>query len=163
MRSTRDTPLFVTLASLALWAACSSQATKPPAETGASFSLPDASSTCQGSATPAANATDGGDPLCTPDLPKVSYANDVVPIFAQCSGDVCHAPWSIASTVGQHSIACCDHRWFIEPGQPSASHIIQAVRGTDACVSQMPLGEGALPQSSIRTLIAWVCQGATAD
>jgi hypothetical protein len=164
MSSTRDKSRFATLASLALWGACSSQATKPSAEAGTSFSLPDAgNTTCRGSATPAASATDGGDPLCTPDLPKVSYTNDVVPVFALCGGDVCHTPWSVATAVGQHSVECCDHRSLIEPGHPSASHIIQAVRGVGACVPQMPLDEGVLPQASITTLVAWVCQGATQD
>jgi hypothetical protein len=162
MSSTRDTAIFATLASFLLFGACSSQAASPSAEAGASFSLPDASSTCVGSATPTANATDGGDPSCTPDLPKVSYTNDVVPILAQCSGEVCHAPWDFGNTVGQPSVDCCDHRSLIAPAQPSASAVIQAVLGAGACVPQMPLG-GVLPQTSITTLVAWVCQGATKD
>jgi hypothetical protein len=157
-----NTPIFEVLASIVLLGACSSQATKPSADASWSFSLPDAGATCRGSSTPAANATDASDPLCTPDLPKVSYANDVVPVLAQCSGDACHA-WNFGNTVGQHSVSCCDYRWLIEPGQPSASHLIQAVRGVGACVSQMPLGEGVLPKASINTLVAWVCQGATKD
>lgn len=100
------------------------------------------------------------DPLCTPDLPSVSYRQDVAPILASCSGEVCHAPWQYPTLVGQRSASCCDHRWLLEPGQPSASHLIQAVRGTGACVPQMPLDEGALAASDIATLIAWTCEGA---
>jgi hypothetical protein len=158
----RNTPIPAVLASVVLFGACSSQSAKAAADAGASFSLPDTGPTCRGNSTVAASATDGGDPLCTPNLPKVSYTNDVAPILAHCSGEVCHAPWDFGNTVGQPSVACCDHRWLIEPGQPSTSHIIQTVRGAGACVPQMPL-EGVLAQASVTTLVAWVCQGAIKD
>jgi hypothetical protein len=153
--------VLATLAPFVLLGACSSQPGKTVADAAVSFSLPDSGPLCLGSSTPATNTTDAGDPLCTPNLPKVSYTNDVAPILAQCSGEVCHAPWDVANTVGQRSKACCDQRWLIAPGQPSDSHIIQAVRGTGACVPQMPLDQGVLPAASIATLVAWVCQGAT--
>ena len=160
MSPMRNTPIPAVLACVGFLGSCSSQSAKSSADASSSFSLPDAGPTCLGSGTPAAKATDAGDPLCTPDLPKVSYTNDVAPILAQCSGEVCHAPWNFGNMVGQHSVACCDHRWLIEPEQPSASHIIQAVLGAGACVPQMPLG-GVLPDASVATLVAWVCQGAT--
>jgi len=93
-------------------------------------------------------------------MPAVSFAKDVVPILGLCGGDVCHAPWQYQALVGQHSTACCDHRWLVEPGQPSTSHVIEAVRGVGACVPQMPLGEGSLTDADIAKLVAWVCQGA---
>jgi hypothetical protein len=145
-----------------LFGACSSQSAKPSADASTSFSLPDLGPSCVGSSAPAADASDGGDPLCTPELPKVTYASDVVPILGQCTGEVCHAPWDVGNSVGQPSVACCDHRWLIAPGQPSASHIVQTVRGVGSCVPQMPLG-GVLPPASVTTLVAWVCQGATKD
>jgi hypothetical protein len=159
-----NTSAFAPLAAVVLLGACSSsQPAKPTADAAVSFSLPDAGPTCLGSSTPTANPTDAGDPLCTSKLPKVSYTNDVAPILAQCTGEVCHAPWNVENSVGQPSVACCDHRLLIVPGQPSASHIIQAVRGTGACVPQMPLDQGVLPAASVATLVAWVCQGATSD
>jgi hypothetical protein len=94
------------------------------------------------------------------DLPSVSFGKNVSPILGVCSGEVCHAPWQYATLVGAQSESCCDHRWLVEPGQPSNSHLIQAVRGVGACVPQMPLGEGSLAASDISALIAWVCAGA---
>jgi hypothetical protein len=159
------TTVLAVLASFLL-GACSSQPAKPspeaaPPDAGSSFFLPDASIGCSGSSTPA-QVTDAADPLCTSALPHVSYANDVLPILSQCSGEVCHPSWDYGNSVNQHSLACCDHRWLVLPGQPSASHVIQAVRGVGACVPQMP-DNGALPESSVTTLIAWVCQGATTN
>jgi hypothetical protein len=122
------------------------------------ISLPDTQA-CRTGGGPSA-PSGGADPLCTPDLPSVSYAKDVVPILSSCGGEICHVPWQYQTLVGQRSTACCDHRWLVEPGQPSASHVIQAVRGIGACVSQMPLDEGSLPSAEIATLVAWVCQGA---
>ena len=135
------------------------------ADVGAiSFVLPDALIACYGSAQGPTDIDGGGsDPLCAVATPAVSYAKDVAPIFAGCSGEVCHAPWQYDTTVDQHSQACCNHRWLVEPGQPSASHIVQAVTGVNACVSQMPQNEGSLSTASIATLIAWVCQGAKND
>ncbi len=123
------------------------------------FSLPDAA-ICSDGSVPKDSAPGGPDPLCTAGLPSVSYANNVAPILAQCSGEVCHAPWSFDTTVDKPSTACCDRRWLVAPGQPSASHLIQAVLGVAACVPQMPLDEGSLAQADLDTLIAWVCEGA---
>lgn len=123
--------------------------------------LPDATATCRQSADVAASIDDGGtDPQCTASAPAVSFTNDVMPILTACTGEICHAPWRYDTLVGQHSAACCDHRWLVLPGQPSASHVVQAVEGMGACVSQMPLDEGSLSPPEIATLVAWVCQGA---
>ncbi len=159
------TTVLAALAPLLL-GACSNQPAEPPPDAslpdaGSSFFLPDASRGCSGGTTPA-HLTDAADPLCTSALPHVSYINDVLPLLSGCSGEVCHASWDYGNTVNQHSIACCDHRWLVLPGQPSASHIIQAVRGIGACVPQMP-DDGALTESSVNKLVAWVCQGATTE
>lgn len=123
--------------------------------------LPDALSMCRQSADVATGRDDGGmDPQCAVNAPAVSFAADVMPVLTACTGEICHAPWRYETLVGQHSVACCDHRWLVSPGQPSASHVVQAVEGVDACVSQMPLDEGSLSQTEIATLVAWVCQGA---
>jgi hypothetical protein len=124
------------------------------------ISVPDAGG-CHQSADAAVSIDDGGvDPQCTASAPVVSFATDVMPILRACTGEICHAPWSYDTLVGQHSTVCCDHRWLIAPGQPSASHVVQALTNVDACVPQMPLDEGSLSQTEIATLIAWVCQGA---
>jgi hypothetical protein len=123
------------------------------------FSLGSVDAGCLGSSLlppgPEAGVTD---PLCVASMPTVSYSKDVAPIFAGCAGEVCHAPWTFSAVVGQQSIACCDHRWLVEPFEPSASLIVQAVDGT-GCVPQMPMG-GSLADPDIATLTAWVCQGA---
>ncbi len=125
------------------------------------ISLPDALGACHQSADAAVSIDDGGvDPQCATSVPVVSFATDVMPILRACTGEICHAPWSYDTLVGQYSTVCCDHRWLIAPGQPSASHVVQAVTNVGACVPQMPLDEGSLSQTEIATLIAWVCQGA---
>jgi hypothetical protein len=120
----------------------------------------DARQYCLGASVPATH-DDGGppDPLCQGDLPAVSFAKDVAPIFSGCSGEVCHAPWRYGTTVGKSSTACCDQRWLIEPGRPSQSHIVQSLTDQGACVPRMPLG-GELSDSAIATIVAWICQGA---
>ena len=126
-----------------------------------SIVLPDALSGCFHSAG-VVTVLDGGarDPQCLVGAPAVSFARDVAPILAGCTGEVCHAPWSYDTLFGQRSTACCDQRWLVVPGQPSASHVVQAVTGIGACVPQMPLNEGSLSNAEIATLVAWVCQGA---
>jgi hypothetical protein len=86
-----------------------------------------------------------------------------MPILASCTGEICHAPWRYDTLVQQRSASCCDHRWLVAPGQPSASHVVQALRGQSACVPQMPLDEGSLSDPEIATVVAWICQGAPND
>ena len=137
-----------------------SAAPKVDEDAGIVISLPDALVACHQSADVPTGIDDGGaDPQCAVNVPAVSFANDVMPILAACTGEVCHAPWRYDTLLGQHSVVCCDHRWLVSPGLPSASHVVQAVKGVGACVPQMPLDEGSLSQMEIATLIAWVCQG----
>lgn len=155
--------ILLLAASLSTVASCSGSSEKTVADGSVGgrggFSLPDAQGPCRPNGSPAPSAGDP-DPLCTNNVPSVSFAKDVVPVLGMCTGEICHAPWRYDTMVGRHSTACCDQRWLVSPGQPSASHIIQAVRGADACVSQMPLDEGALADADIAKLVAWVCQGA---
>ena len=150
---------------LTLACACSSGSNSRPVGGGDAgalvIGLPDGPGACRDTASVPLIA-DGGapDPLCSSSMPAVSFAADVLPIFSACSGEVCHAPWRYDTLVGQHSVACCDHRWLVVPGQPSPSHVVQAVRGSNACVPQMPLDEGALSNPEIAAIVAWVCQGA---
>ena len=152
-------------------AGCGSSKSSAPAPldgtagTGGTISLgvADADTGCHKSAGGTTDLDAGGsDPLCSGSAPVVSYTKDVAPILTGCTGEVCHVPWQYDTVVRQHSVACCDLRWLVAPGQPSASHIVQAVTGKNACVPQMPKG-GSLSSSEISTLIAWVCQGAKND
>ena len=160
----RATYVVLSVAILLTMSSCSAKPDKIVADgavdaRSGGFSLPDAQGQCLGNGAPP-TSTGSPDPLCMADLPSVSFAKDVVPALGLCSGEICHAPWRYDTMVGQTSTTCCDHRWLVQPGQPSASHIIQAVRGAGACVPQMPLDEGALADADIATLVAWVCQGA---
>jgi hypothetical protein len=120
-----------------------------------------ADASCLGSSLIAPGVEAGAvDPLCTTDTTPVSFATDIAPILAGCTGEVCHMAWTYSTLVGQKSTTCCDHRWLIEPGQPSASHVVQALTGVEACVPSMPLGGKRLPDASLAALTAWVCQGA---
>jgi hypothetical protein len=143
---------------------CSSGQSPPPQNGGRDaaeilVALSDAAP-CKGSPN-AAGASAGADPLCATTTSTVSFAKDVAPILggATCSGEVCHAAWQYDTMVNQRSNSCCDHRFLIAPGQPSSSHVIQAITGQGMCIDPMPLG-GKLPDATIALLIAWVCQGA---
>jgi hypothetical protein len=159
----RSASSVLLLASVSTLAGCSSSPGKAvvdgSADAGGGFALPDAQGQCRAGTSPP-TSTGSPDPLCTASLPSVSFAKDVVPVLGMCTGEICHAPWRYDTMVGRRSTACCDGRWLVAPGQPSASHIIQAVRSDGACVPQMPLDEGALADADIAKLVAWVCQGA---
>ena len=101
----------------------------------------------------------GTDPLCDPNAPQVSYARDIAPVLAGCSGEVCHAPWDRGTLVNQPSHSCCDRRSLLDPYHPSFSLLTQALTGIDSCVGTMPQG-GHLATPEIQAMTAWVCQGA---
>lgn len=148
---------------LPILTSCSGGGSKVIADGGAEAGsagilLPDAQGCRTGGSVTA--PTDSPDPSCTTGLPTVSFAKDVVPVLASCTGEICHAPWKYETLAGQHSTSCCDHRWLVDPAHPSASHVIQAVRGVGACVPQMPLDQGSLADADITKLTVWVCQGA---
>lgn len=48
----------------------------------------------------------------------------------------------------------------VKPGDPANSYIIQKVKGIAAVGSQMPLGEAALPESTIQAISQWISEGA---
>lgn len=99
---------------------------------------------------------DGGtDPLCTQVPSEVSFQRDVLPLV-HCSGEACHQAWTYATLVNHASRACCDHRPIVEAGQPSASHLVQAITDVDSCVGRM----GDLDDAQVALVIAWICEGA---
>lgn len=106
--------------------------------------------------TPDAPELDGGaDALCAGAPVDISFRRDVTPLVS-CSGEVCHQAWTYGTLVGRHSEICCDRRPLVSPGQPSASHLVQAVRDVDSCVGRM----GDLDAAQIAIIVAWVCEGA---
>ena len=96
---------------------------------------------------------------CNQSAGQVSYARDVAPVLAGCSGEVCHAPWDRGTLVNQPSHSCCDRRLLVDPYHPSFSLLTQALTGIDSCVGTMPQG-GHLAAPAIQAMTAWVCQGA---
>ena len=106
---------------------------------------------------PSPTGTDasGTDPLCDPNAAQVSYARDVAPVLAGCSGEVCHAAWNYDSLVNQPSRACCDRRLLVAPYHPSLSLLTQALTGSNSCVGTMPL-DGHLATPEIQAMIDWV-------
>jgi hypothetical protein len=125
---------------------------------GLLLNLPDSSANSCGGAS-AAFGDAGVDPECGTSRAPVSFARDVAPIFTSCAGEVCHANWTYDEMVGVHSAVCCDKRLLVAPNEPSLSALVQALRGTNDCVGAMP-PSAPLPQESIDTVTAWVCQGA---
>jgi hypothetical protein len=110
---------------------------------------------------PSTDATEEEPPTCTIVKGDVRYSKDVAPIFGSCSGELCHAAWSYATTVGMSSEECCDRRKLIDPGRPERSYILQKLRGTDLCgnTSEMPPGAN-VPSAVLDVVESWICLGA---
>ena len=105
---------------------------------------------------PGAAAVDAGpDPLCAGTSADISFQRNVLPLV-HCSGEACHQAWTYGTLAGRASHACCDGRLLVSPGQPSASHLVQALRDVDSCVGRM----GDLDAEQIATVVGWVCEGA---
>jgi hypothetical protein len=95
------------------------------------------------------------DALCSGTSTDVSFQHDVLPLV-HCSGEQCHQAWTYGTLVGHASRTCCDRRPLVAPGQPSASHLVQAISDVDSCVGRM----GDLDAAQIAIVVAWVCEGA---
>lgn len=109
----------------------------------------------------------------------VTYAADVAPLFAGCSGgNGCHSiatgfqtPTSTyAYLVGQESNGCMDGRLRVAPGDPEHSYVINKLANHDLCGgSGMPKGPGfkgvwkPRPESEVQTIYDWICTGAKND
>lgn len=122
----------------------------------------------------------GGEaPLCGEDLPAVSFAKDVQPIFTQsCAKTNCHrgssadedleltAEVSHSQIVGVETSQCSGDRIRIVPGDPDASYLFDKIRGVDLCgdSDRMPAGNTAnLTDAQTAILQAWICNGAPND
>jgi hypothetical protein len=98
---------------------------------------------------------------CAPVDPNVRYSTDVAPILGSCSGELCHAAWNYASTVGMPSEECCDRRKLVDPGRPDRSYVLQKLRGIELCgnSSEMPPGAN-VPRAVLDVVESWICLGA---
>jgi hypothetical protein len=107
----------------------------------------------------------GGGPL-TPDFASIQ-ANVFTPICTQChvganapQGLRLDAANSYGALVG---VASSEQpgRLRVKPGDPANSYLIQKLEGSAAVGSRMPLGQPALPDSTIQMIREWIASGAT--
>jgi hypothetical protein len=106
---------------------------------------------------------------------SVSYKNDIAPIFTQnCANAGCHtgvkpaesmnlstASLAYSNLVNVASIECgADKR--VNPGSPTTSYVMIKLLGSGTCFTgtQMPKTGGALPQTQIDLIGAWIGAGA---
>ncbi len=113
---------------------------------------------------------------CDADLPDVTFAGDVVPIFeASCGGSDCHTGQDALSSLSLSPSAAyaalveapsdgCEGRVRVVPGNPDESYLIEKVVEGDVCVGKkMPMFAETLPDDVLRKLTAWICAGATSE
>lgn len=120
--------------------------------------------TSGGGSIPCNDAGLTGDNGCGGALPPATFQNDVAPILAACSGELCHAPPTYASLVGKLSTECCDGRELVKPGDARRSYVVDKIEGADLCGgAPMPLGMAMLPDAKIQAIRSWICAGAKND
>jgi hypothetical protein len=94
--------------------------------------------------------------------PKVDYARDVKPILSRhcysCHGEKMKKGGLRLDTAAALLRGGSSGPGFV-PGKPAASLLLQAVKGSDG-MTRMPYKAPALTEQQIRTLAAWVDQGA---
>jgi hypothetical protein len=94
----------------------------------------------------------------------VTFSADVAPIFANCTGDVCHAVPTPAALVGKPAAECCDGRALVAPGDASRSYLVAKIRGEHLCAGKpMPRDLPPLAAADQATIVAWICEGAPDD
>jgi hypothetical protein len=55
----------------------------------------------------------------------------------------------------------CSGRDLVVPGSPDQSYLIEKVMGGALCAGErMPAGDDPLPDSSLETIVQWICAGA---
>jgi len=71
-----------------------------------------------------------------------------------------------AETVGVSTLQCGGGKVLVVPGQPSASYLLQKMRGQGLCGGSEvmpPQPEQPLGLRDIEIVSAWICQGARED
>ena len=112
-----------------------------------------------------AGTADAAVPLTTPCTPsrKRDFATEVQPLFASCSGELCHSFTAqlLATEVGLPAAECCGRRPFIAAGAPERSYLLDKLRGQSLCAgARMPLDQPPLSDAQIQTISDWICEGA---
>jgi hypothetical protein len=135
----------------------------PPANDGGLLlvtgGLDASSSSCDASDASLAGAASAS---CTPSKPR-DFAKDVQPLFASCSGEICHSftAHQLAAEVGLAAAECCPKRLFIAPGAPQRSYLLDKLRGEALCAgARMPLDQPPLSEPEIQAISDWICEGA---
>ncbi|NUP08508.1 MAG: PE-PGRS family protein [Polyangiaceae bacterium] len=117
--------------------------------------------------------------LCGADLPVVSFAADVQPIFTStCAKSTCHAGTqpdgsldlregaAHAELTNVSTSGCSGDRTRIVPGDPDESYLFDKIRGVDLCGTSHrmpPSPNPMLSDEQIAIFEAWICAGAKDD
>jgi hypothetical protein len=91
------------------------------------------------------------------------FAQDIVPLFNSCAGEICHsfAGGAIATQIGIPALECCNEIAMIDPGHPERSYVLKKLIGQNLCAgSAMPLDQPAFPTDDLQAVSDWICQGA---
>jgi len=103
-----------------------------------------------------------------------SLSVDIQPIFnGSCAVTGCHsgtapkqglslvAGKSYSNLVGVNAAECNSGLKRVQPGDPSASYLMDKVLGVNLCSgSQMPKAGSSLPKAELDKIGAWICGGA---
>jgi hypothetical protein len=130
------------------------------ADGGLSLNLPDAAPSC--GELPLGDAGQSSAGACTV-LQQRDFTTDIEPLFASCSGEVCHdfSPPGLRATFGATSNECCTKTPLIAPGDPSGSYLLDKLRGEPLCSGdRMPLDKAPFSDAQIQAMSDWICEGA---
>lgn len=107
---------------------------------------------------------------------QVSFANDVMPLFAGCAGNSCHGGVRPQAELDLSSAGVawadlvnvpaseCGSRLRVAPGDASGSYLVAKLTGVGMCSgSVMPKGDPPLSSSEIELIRAWIGTGAQND
>ncbi len=107
---------------------------------------------------------------------NVDFATEVNPIFssAGCTAGGCHGGGGL--TLGSNATSnynnivnvpsSCGGLDYVEPGDPSASHLYKKIEGTQGCGSRMPQnnpGYFDANSSQLELIRVWIVEGALAE
>src|SRR5450432_1144054 len=128
---------------------------------GFTLNLPDAAQDCTAASRLGdAGQTDSGP--CVPSEPR-NFGTDILPLFAACSGEVCHnfTTGNLAAGIGAPALECCAGTTLIAPGNPEQSYLLDKLRGQRLCAGvQMPVDKPPLSDAEIQAISDWICEGA---
>jgi hypothetical protein len=104
----------------------------------------------------------------------VSFARDVFPLFASCTGNGCHAgaaaklgldlstkSLAYGNLVGVDADQCTGVKSRVSAGDVAGSYLVNKLTGSGMCSgSVMPKAGGELPAAQIDIIRAWIATGA---